>query len=236
MGVTQRSVRGGAQPPREARGKPAAPWSDRRPDPAVLARAMGTTSLLAAAVFLLVTASARGAVTNLLENGDLERPMPTVAEGGLPHGWKASDFSTAGVSLVDGARVEGKGTKCLKIEGRGCGLFSDLIRINPGESLRFSGWVNSHDPVMPRNPYYVGLAWYDANRESLSAGPSGKGNFLYVPMAKGTGWRPFEIVVPPKFTRGKQVIPEGAAFVEVRIFLLEYPSAVLFDDLSLTQD
>jgi hypothetical protein len=199
-----------------------------------MVRASVAAGLVFVAGLFLVTASVRGSGTNLFENGDLEKPMS--ASGGLPPGWKASDFSTAGVSLVEGVRAEGKGTKCLKIEGRGCGLFSELVRINSAESLRFSGWVNSHDPVMPRNPYYVGLAWYDANREPLSAGPSGKGNFLYVPMAKGTGWRPFEIVVPPKFTRGKQVIPEGAAFVEVRIFMLEYPGAVLFDDLVLTQD
>lgn len=30
--------------------------------------------------------------------------------------------------------------------------------------------------------------------------------------------------------------PVRAAFVEVRIFLLEYPRTVLFDDLALTQD
>ena len=55
-------------------------------------------------------------------------------------------------------------------------------------------------------------------------------------MPKGAGWRSFEVIVPPKFTLGKQVIPAGAVFVEVRIFLLEYPGAVLFDDLSLAQD
>lgn len=198
-------------------------------------RGFAAMGLVAAGLFLAM-ASVRGAETNLLENGDFEKPMPAVAEGGLPAGWKASDFSTAGVSLVDGSRTEGKGTKCLKLDGRGCGLFSELVRINPAESLRFSGWVNSNDPAMPRNPYYVGLAWYDASRAPLSAGPAGRSNFLYVPMSKGTGWRRFEEIIPPKFTRGKQVIPEGAAFVEVRIFLLEYPGVVLFDDLSLNQD
>lgn len=196
-------------------------------------RDLATTGLLATGLLLSVI-PARAEKANLLENGDFEKAA--TAEGGLPAGWRVSDFSTAGVSLVDGARSEGKGTKCLRFEGRGCGLFSELVRINPGESLRFSGWVNSHDPVIPRNPYYVGLAWYDADRMPLSVGAGGKGNFLYVPMGKGTGWRYFEVIVPPKFMRGKQVIPEGAAFVEVRIFLLEYPGAVLFDDLSLTQD
>lgn len=191
---------------------------------------------LFAVVSLGLAGSARAAGTNLLVNGDFEAASVGLTGGGLPAGWKASDFSTNGVALVPGTRGEGGGKQCLKLEGRGCGLFSEQARINPSESLRFSGWVNSNDPVAPRSPIYVGLAWFDASGAPLSAGAVGKGNFLYVPMPKGTGWRRFEVIVPPKFTRGKQVIPEGAAFVEVRIFLLEYPDAVLFDDLSLTQD
>ena len=78
-----------------------------------MVRASVDAGLVFVAGLFLVTESARGAVTNLFENGDLEKPMLTVAEGGLPPGWKASDFSTAGVSLVDGAWEEGKRTKCL---------------------------------------------------------------------------------------------------------------------------
>jgi hypothetical protein len=187
-----------------------------------------------AAATLLLAAPSRAERTNLLANGNFEAAAP--AEGGLPTGWKASDFSTAGVSLADGARTGGKGSKVLKVHGGGNGVFSELVPINPNQSLRFSGWVNSHDPVTPKSPIYVGLAWYDAKRLPLSAGVVGKGNFLYVPMPKGMGWRSFETIVPPKFTLGRQVIPGAAAFVEVRVFLLEYPNPVLFDDLALTQD
>ncbi len=188
---------------------------------------------LGCAFGLLIFFSARVESANLLVHGGFEA---TPRADGLPVGWKASDFSVAGISLVSGTRTGGTGKQVLRIQGGGNGIFSELIPIQAEESLRFSGWVNSDDPTTPKSPIYVGLAWYDARRTPLSGGRSGRGNFLYVPMPKGTGWRFFETIVPPQRTRGKQVIPAGAAFVEVRLFLLEYPRTVLFDDLELTQD
>ncbi|MCC7519800.1 MAG: hypothetical protein IT578_11540 [Verrucomicrobiae bacterium] len=201
--------------------------------PRIRHRAIAAGVLVAVLGMASRTAAAAGDVS-LLVNGDFETP-PRAADG-LPSGWKASDFSTAGVSLVEGTRPGGKGKTCLKLQGGGNGLFSELTRLHPEASLRFTGWVNSDDPVTPKSPIYVGLAWYDAKRTPLSGGSVGGVNFLYIPMPKGTGWRPFEAIVPPKFTLGRQVIPAGAAFVEVRIFLLEYSRPVLFDDLALTQD
>lgn len=188
---------------------------------------------LGCAFGLLIFFSARVESANLLVQGGFEA---TPRADGLPVGWKASDFSVAGISLVAGTRIGGQGRQVLRIEGGGNGIFSELIPIRAGESVRFSGWLNSDDPTTPKSPIYVGLAWYDARRMPLSGGRSGRGNFLYVPMPKGTGWRFFETIISPNFARGKQVIPSGTAFVEARLFLLEYPRAVLFDDLELTQD
>lgn len=187
-------------------------------------------------------AFAQGA-KSILENGSFEEGEvgPIWDKQWIP-GWP-SGGSPDVISLVEESRPDSLGKRSIKIitteEVSGGGIYSDFTPLDPSKSLKVTGWMKEANTSAGPIPY-IGISWYDANKEPIIVKPDTVVNYVYItPYARSEDWHEVEMIVLVYSEDGgdtSSMIPKNAAYFQVRLFVVTYVGTIWFDDFAATQE
>lgn len=178
---------------------------------------------------------------NLLANGDFEEgEIGPVWEKLMLPGWPKGNGN---LQLVAEPRPESKGKLSLKIvtteDRNGGGISSDLCPMDPRKPLKLSGWIREEDLSSGKIMPYVGIAWFDEQKQPIVVLPGTNVNYQYIsPYRRQPDWQQVEYTAPvaTEGSRAADVIPKNAAYFQIWLFVREYVGTVWFDDFILSQD
>jgi hypothetical protein len=184
---------------------------------------------------------------NLLENGDFEEgPAGPDTRGQFPPEWTQPYGSLERVEVVPEARPGSKGAQCLKINagepGSSAGVYSALTPFDPSKPLKARGWTKGGGKKDGNQGYlYFGIGWYDAQKNPALTNQQTEQNYYYLNVADTSEWtnshttyiradQEKDVYPPTEF-------PPGAAYFDVRLFVIGYDkAAAYFDDIVVTQE
>jgi len=180
-----------------------------------------------------------GGPTNLLANPGFEQDAVGLS-GKLPTGWAKSYGDPVVLEIVEEPRPGSPGDKALKINSnetmRRGGVMSQLVPFDATVPLKVSVWMkDGGDMDFDRRPY-IGVAWYDDQREPIILRPGTKSNYIYLNYQRMPDWQLVSYVLQPfrddekDATRRFYSIPNSAAFFEFRVFTDNYPWPAWVDD------
>ncbi len=201
-------------------------------------------AIVAAALWGNISSTFAEDVKNVLENGSFEEGEvgPIWDKQWIP-GWPTGGSPDV-ISLVKEPRTDSPGKLSIKIvtteEIPGGGISSELTPLDPAKPLKVKGWIKEQDPSAGLLPY-IGVAWYDGNREPVIVKPETLVvNYVYImPYNRSSDWQEVEMNVPV-YSDGdgdtSSMIPKNAAYFQVRLFVGSYIGTLWFDDFVATQD
>ena len=209
-----------------------------RPRPAVVWLCSAVVSAA-----MLPAQAADAPLRNLVPNGDFE--APATPKGKTPTGWQKPFAWPGRLEVVPQTRPGSPGKQLLNIQATSKqssgGVFTPKIPLDPTKVLQVSGWLKAGGPHTHAGAYF-GVSWFDADRKPIIMRKGTRLNYTYVSGAyRKPDWRFCEKTFLPCFGGPKESyagndIPPNAAFFDIRIFALEYPQEVCFDDIFATQD
>jgi len=180
---------------------------------------------------------------NILENGSFEEGElgPIWDRQWIP-GWPSGPSADV-VALVEEVRPDAPGKRSIKVTTTEAiaagGIFSEFTPLDPTKPLKIKGWMKEENPEVGPLPY-IGVAWYDGNKEPIIVRPETVVNYVYIkPYPRVSDWQELEMEVPV-YAEGDGdttgMIPKNAAYFQLRLFVMNYVGNLWFDDFTATQD